>query len=118
MIWVPLVVACCCSLVLTPILAHRLRKAGIVGEGVHKPGRPATAEMGGLGLLLGFSGAVQVAVAMVTFFHAFSGMDLVVLLAGLTPVLLFGLIGSIDDLLGMRQTEGRGQWPGSLGDER
>lgn len=103
MIWVPFVVACCCSLVLTPILAHRLREAGIVGEDVHKPGRPEIAEMGGLALLLGFSGAVLVAVAMVSFFHAFPGMDLVVLLAGLTTVLLSGLIGSIDDLLGMRQ---------------
>jgi UDP-N-acetylglucosamine--dolichyl-phosphate N-acetylglucosaminephosphotransferase len=100
------------------VLVPRLHREGICGRDLHKPGRPATAEMGGLGLLLGFSGAVLVAVAMVSFFHAFSGMDLVVLLAGLTPVLLFGLIGSIDDLLGMRQTGGRGQWPGSLGDER
>jgi UDP-N-acetylglucosamine--dolichyl-phosphate N-acetylglucosaminephosphotransferase len=85
------------------VLVPRLHREGVCGQDLHKPGRPEIAEMGGLALLVGFSGAVLVAVAMVSFFRVFPGVDLVVLLAGLTTVLLSGLIGSIDDLLGMRQ---------------
>ncbi len=98
-----LLVSLVTSFLSTRLFIPRLRRAGLYGRDLHKPGRPEIAEMGGLALLLGFSGAVLVAVAMVSFFHVLPGMDLVVLLAGLTTVLLSGLIGSVDDLLGLRQ---------------
>ena len=59
--------------------------------------------MGGLAIVMGFGAAVLLAVAMVSFFHVFPATNLVVLLAVLSTVLLTGLAGWVDDLLGMQQ---------------
>jgi len=56
--------------------------------------------MGGLGIVVGFGAGILLATAMVSFFHVFSSVDLIVLLAVLSTVLLAGLIGMVDDLLG------------------
>jgi len=94
-----------------PLLIPRLRRAGIVGKDLHKPcgidnsedipqGRPEVSEMGGLGIVVGFGAGILLATAMVSFFHVFPSVDLIVLLAVLSTVLLAGLIGIVDDLLG------------------
>jgi UDP-N-acetylglucosamine--dolichyl-phosphate N-acetylglucosaminephosphotransferase len=59
--------------------------------------------MGGLAIVIGFGAGILLTVAMVSFFHVFPSVDLIVLLAVLSTVLLAGLIGMVDDLLGMRQ---------------
>jgi UDP-N-acetylglucosamine--dolichyl-phosphate N-acetylglucosaminephosphotransferase len=92
------------SLISVPILIIRLRKAGIVGEDIHKHRRPLVPEMGGLAVVAGFVAGILFSVAVVSFFHGFPEAKLPVLLAVLTTVLLAGLIGLIDDLLGMRQS--------------
>jgi len=86
-----------------PVLNTRLKRAGISGEDIHKPGRPPVSEMGGLAIVMGFGAAVLLAVAMVSFFHVFPLVDLITLLAVLSTVLLAGLIGMVGDLLGMQQ---------------
>jgi UDP-N-acetylglucosamine--dolichyl-phosphate N-acetylglucosaminephosphotransferase len=103
MIWIPFMVACCCSLVLTPILACRLRKAGIVGEDVHKADRRQIPEMGGLAIIAAFALGLLVATALLVFAGAFTDAKLISLLAVLATVLLAGLIGVVDDLLGLPQ---------------
>ncbi|MCK4598797.1 hypothetical protein KAU37_03060 [Candidatus Bipolaricaulota bacterium] len=56
--------------------------------------------MGGLAIVVGFGSGILLAVALVSFFHVFPSVNLVVLLAVLSTVLLAGLIGIVDDLLG------------------
>ena len=85
------------------VLIDRLKREGIFGSDIHKTGRPEVSEMGGLAIVVGFGAGILLATAMVSFFHVFPSVDLIVLLAILSTVLLAGLIGIVDDLLGMRQ---------------
>ena len=85
------------------VLIDRLKREGIFGSGIHKPDQPEIPEMGGLAIVVGFGAGILLAVAMVSFFHVFSSVDLIVLLAVLSTVLLAGLIGIVDDLLGIQQ---------------
>jgi len=103
MVIAPFVVSLFVAFFSVPILIARLTRAGISGNDVHKPGQPEVSEMGGLAIVAGFSVGVLLAVATVSFFRAFSSVNLVVLLAVLSTILLAGLIGIVDDLLGMRQ---------------
>jgi len=103
MIFASFAVALVVAFLSASILSARLKRAGIVGRDLHKPDQPEVSEMGGLGIVVGFGGGILLATAMVSFFHVFSSVDLVVLLAILSTVLLAGLIGIVDDLLGMRQ---------------
>jgi len=85
------------------LLIPRLRRAGITGRDLHKPGQPELPEMGGLGIVAGFCAGVLLALGEVSFLHLFPEVDMVILLAGLSTVLLTGLIGLVDDLIGLRQ---------------
>jgi len=100
MIIAPFFVSLLVSFFCVPILISRLKQAGISGSDIHKTGRPEVSEMGGLGIVVGFGAGILLATAMVSFFHVFSSVDLIVLLAVLSTVLLAGLIGIVDDLLG------------------
>lgn len=79
-------------------LIPRLWQAGIVGKDVNKPARPKVAEMGGLGIIVGFGSGVLLAIALESFFERFINLDLVAILAGLATVLIIVLIGVLDDL--------------------
>jgi len=103
MIALPVLVALAVSLACSKLLPPLLGRAGITGQDVHKPGERKIAEMGGLVIVAGLGAGVLLASAMVSFFHVFPSVDLIVLLAVLSTVLLAGLIGLMDDLLGMHQ---------------
>ena len=103
MIWIPFVVALCCSLALTPILARRLRNVGIVGEDVHKADRRQIPEMGGLAIIAAFAFGLLIAAALLVFAGTYANASLVGLLAVLATVLLAGIVGVLDDLLGLPQ---------------
>lgn len=85
------------------VLIPKLRQVGIVGKDLHKAGQPEVPEMGGLALLAGFTVGVLLAVAQEAFSLSVAPLDLPSLLAALGTVLLTGLIGVLDDLLGLRQ---------------
>lgn len=85
------------------ILAPRLLAAGIVGKDMHKPGQPEVPEMGGLAVVGGFALAVLLAIALEALVSFVLPVDFVTLLAVLGTVLLTGLVGILDDLLGMPQ---------------
>ncbi len=78
----------------TPLLAGKLKDAGMAGADVHKPGQPVQAEMGGLACLLASASGGLILI----LFQSDRG----VLLALLT-VLLVGLVGAADDIFGIRQ---------------
>lgn len=80
------------------LLIPRLRQTGINGKDVNKPGTPEVAEMGGLGIIVGFASGVLLAIALNSFFDPVISLDLVALLAALGTVLIVVLIGILDDL--------------------
>lgn len=94
-----------CSAAITlfamPFLIRKLFAAGITGNDVNKEGRPQVAEMGGLGIVMGATGALLLAIALRTFFgYSFSLPDV---LAAMLTMLIISLIGTYDDLFDMRQ---------------
>jgi len=91
------------ALLAVVLLVPRLHRAGITGKDMHKQGKPPVAEMGGLAIVAGIGVGISVALAMMSFFHLFKDASTVLLLAALAVILLTGLIGIVDDLLGMRQ---------------
>ncbi len=103
MILAPFGAALLVTVVAVILLIPRLRHAGIVGKDMHKLGNPEIPEMGGLAIVAGTGVGISVGLAMMSFFHVFSKANAVLLLAALATILLTGLIGIVDDLLGMRQ---------------
>ena len=92
-----------CALLALSLVIPRLRAAAVVGQDVHKKGRPEVPEMGGLVILIGFGAGLLLALAMMSFFHLFVFANMLLLVAALSTILLAGLIGILDDLLGMSQ---------------
>ncbi len=87
----------------TAAFIPKLRRAGITGKDLHKPGQPEIPEMGGLALVAGFTAGVLLAIALETFVPPVLPVDFTALLAALVTVLLTALVGIFDDLLGLRQ---------------
>ncbi|WP_148883346.1 MraY family glycosyltransferase [Thermococcus aciditolerans] len=79
------------TLILTPYLAGRLKRAGIIGRDIHKLDRPEVAEMGGLALLVGIPLALAPSLDPETA-------------RALLVFLLFGVVGIVDDLTALRQS--------------
>lgn len=98
------------TIVAVILLIPRLHRAGITGKDMNKPRRnkiprgrpvyPEIPEMGGLAIVAGTGVGISVALAMMSFFHVLADASTVLLLAALAVILLTGLIGIIDDLLG------------------
>lgn len=103
MILAPFAISLLVTFFVVPPLLPRLKQAGIVGRDLHKPGQPEIPEMGGFAIVAGFGAGILLALGMMSFLHLFPRADIVLLLASLATVLLTGLIGIVDDLLGMRQ---------------
>ena len=78
------------TLILTPYVAARMKRAGIIGRDIHKMNQPEVAEMGGIAVLL------AIPLALSPF------MDEKIV-GVLTVFLLFGVVGIIDDLTNLRQ---------------
>lgn len=87
----------------TIALIPKLRRAGITGKDLHKPGQPEIPEMGGLALVAGFTAGVLLAIALEAFAPPLLPLDFSSLLAALGTVLLTALVGILDDLLELRQ---------------
>jgi len=86
-----------------PWFLPRLRNAGIVGMDMNKEGRPEVPEMGGLAIIGGFILGVLSAIALTTFHLVDFRVDLTLVLASLSTVLIMAVIGLVDDLLLLKQ---------------
>jgi len=96
---------------LVPFIALRLRKRGIVGQDMNKLHRPKVPEMGGIAVLFGFAFAVMFALGLYGFNDS-ANFNLTALLAAFSTIVLVGIIGIVDDLIGWR--EGIKQWQHAL----
>lgn len=81
-----------------PTLIRRLKKADIVGRDIHKFTKPEVAEMGGIGILFGFSIAIMLGVYLYPQWQSQLTITLIV-------ILLTGIIGMVDDLIMLSSKE-------------
>ena len=77
-------------------LSKKFVKMGMTGNDIHKPGRPVTAEMGGLSVLLAF--LICSLVIMVAIDDPITP-----LVAGVASIAGAGAVGIVDDVTNMRQ---------------
>ena len=77
-------------------LSTKFVKMGITGNDIHKPGKPVTAEMGGLSVLFAFL-TCSVVIVLAT------GSPLSPLAAGVATIAGAGVVGIADDFTNMRQ---------------
>lgn len=86
-----------------PAAIVSFKRANIVGKDMHKPGQPEVAEMGGLVIVAGFSLGIITIIAVNTFLPSLLSISLIQILAAFSVVLIMTLLGSVDDLIGVRQ---------------
>lgn len=83
------------------LIVPLLKKADITGRDLHKQSKPEIPEMGGLGILVGISGSLVLAIGAEAFLDV--PVEIVSLLAVLSTVLIVSFIGVFDDLLDIPQ---------------
>jgi len=88
---VAFIVSTLITLFLTPQVADKMRKRGIVGVDIHKQHRPEVPEMCGICILVGLAASIMVSLTILLNYA-------VDFLAFLSVVLLSGLIGAVDDI--------------------
>ena len=81
-----------------PLIIKKLEKADIVGKDIHKSWKPIVAEMGGFGILFGFTIGMFSGIYM----HDILALQLCIVLI---VILLVGIIGIVDDLLALSSKE-------------
>ncbi|MDD1775514.1 MAG: multidrug transporter [Methanobacterium sp.] len=81
-----------------PRLIKKLRNAQIVGKDIHKPSKPKVAEMGGIGILLGFIIGLFVAI------YLYPTLQFTLIITMLV-ILLVGMVGMVDDLIALSSKE-------------
>ncbi len=84
-----------------PFVIQRMRLRKIVGKDMNKIGKPLVPEMGGIAIFFGFCFGVLVAIFLASFFHLIR-VDLPILFAGFSTILLTAFLGVFDDLIGWR----------------
>ncbi|MBI4210206.1 MAG: hypothetical protein HY544_01725 [Candidatus Diapherotrites archaeon] len=97
--------------IVTPVIARKIAVRGITGKDVNKAGKPEVPEMGGIAPLLGLSSGIIAAIFLSTYLGSVA-INLPLVLASFLTIVLVGLIGVIDDLIGWRK--GIRQWQHAL----
>lgn len=82
-----------------PRIIYKLHGAQITGRDINKPGRPVVAEMGGIGVFLGFNAGVFVVVLL----YPLPAETQNILLAALITAAGAAMTGVMDDLVELRQ---------------
>ena len=100
------------TFLITPFVIKRFKARGIVGKDINKLGKPEVAEMGGITVLLGFSFAIMFSIFLFSYLGFFKQLNLTALLAGFITIVLIGILGIVDDLIGWRK--GLRQWQHAL----
>ena len=83
------------------VLIPRLKRAGIIGKDVNKENKPEVAEMGGFGIIAGFSAGIFLLILLHSFGHL--PLDLLSVLSVVLVILVVAFIGIIDDLISLPQ---------------
>jgi UDP-N-acetylglucosamine--dolichyl-phosphate N-acetylglucosaminephosphotransferase len=81
-----------------PRLIKKLENAEIVGRDIHKISKPMVAEMGGIGILFGFT----IGIFLGTYLYPYLQEQLIV---SLLVILLVGMVGMVDDMVCLSSKE-------------
>ncbi|MBM4241018.1 MAG: multidrug transporter [Euryarchaeota archaeon] len=92
------VVAFFATFVSMPRLIDKLKEAKIVGKDLHKLEKPIVAEMGGIGILFGFT------IGMFIGIYIFPSLKFQLIIT-LLVILLVGLVGMVDDIVELSSKE-------------
>jgi UDP-N-acetylglucosamine--dolichyl-phosphate N-acetylglucosaminephosphotransferase len=95
------------TLFILPFWIIKARKTNLTGQDMHKVNKKQVAEMGGVVVLLGFLIGVLSYIAIRIFFFQ-TQTNVTPILAIFTAILIAGIIGIIDDILGWKM--GLKQW--------
>lgn len=95
----PCVIAFIVTLVITPFMTKKLQNVGIVGIDIHKEGKPRVPEMGGVIILIGMFSSLFITTSLV------DSISKIILLAALCTLTLIAIIGMIDDLFPLNQSQ-------------
>ncbi len=99
------------TFLIVPFIADRMKQRGLVSIDLNKYDKRKIPEMGGIGLWFGFSFSVMLAIFVFSYLHWIE-LNLTVLLAGLTTMIIVGFLGLVDDLIGWKN--GLKQWQHAL----
>jgi UDP-N-acetylglucosamine--dolichyl-phosphate N-acetylglucosaminephosphotransferase len=81
-----------------PRLINKLEGANVVGKDIHKISKPLVAEMGGIGILFGFT------IGMFMGIYTFPALQFELTIT-LLVILLVGIVGMVDDLIQLSSKE-------------
>jgi UDP-N-acetylglucosamine--dolichyl-phosphate N-acetylglucosaminephosphotransferase len=100
-----LIVSALCGLIafastyfVMPRLINKLEGANVVGKDIHKVSKPIVAEMGGIGILFGFT------IGMFIGIYAYPALQYELIIT-LLVILLVGIVGMVDDLVMLSSRE-------------
>ncbi|MBW2999946.1 glycosyl transferase family 4 [Candidatus Woesearchaeota archaeon] len=99
-IYLPLAVSFLVTLIVIPIWIRRAKAHRLVSRDMHKPGK-RVAELGGLAVLCGFFTGMLAYVAAEVFLSGITS-NMMMVFAALFSVLIAGIIGLVDDILGWK----------------
>ncbi|MDO8428075.1 MAG: hypothetical protein Q7S92_02565 [Candidatus Diapherotrites archaeon] len=88
-----------------------MKKRGLTGKDMNKLGNPEIPEMGGIAVWAGLNAGITSAIFVSTYLKLIE-INLTILLAGYSTILIIAFIGMIDDLVGWKN--GLRQWQHAL----
>ncbi|MAG21753.1 MAG: hypothetical protein CL943_00410 [Candidatus Diapherotrites archaeon] len=97
--------------VVTPFIIGKMAMRGIYGIDMNKLDKPRVAEMGGTAVWLGLAAGILTAIFSFSYLNGVE-LNLTLLLAGFSTIMLVGFLGVIDDLIGWKK--GLKQWQHAL----
>jgi len=97
-ILVEILIAYIAVYLLTPIIIKKAEERQLVGIDRYKPQRKMVAEMGGIGILIGYM------LALLPIIYLLPGVGKYHILAALTSITFIAVVGFIDDLFELRQS--------------
>lgn len=98
---IPLLIGLFLTLFFIPLWINRAKKVGLTGRNIHKKEEQYISEAGGICVLIGFIISILLYIAIKTFILK-TNITTVEIFALLTTVLIAGMIGFIDDILGWK----------------
>jgi len=102
-----LIVTFLTTLVLTKLWIRVAKKSGLVGTDLNKINKPKIPESGGIAVILSFSFGILLYVFLKTFYLE-TATHMIEIFAVLVSILLAGILGFVDDILGWKV--GLKQW--------
>jgi UDP-N-acetylglucosamine--dolichyl-phosphate N-acetylglucosaminephosphotransferase len=91
------------TFLIMPGIIRTMKAHGMTGPDMNKPGKPEIAEMGGVGVLLGFLAGVFTVMGWMKFVQPTPFPNSPLLMASLVAIMGAALVGALDDLFDLRQ---------------